>query len=220
MTEWPCHHATHTPSSLADDKTHSNPLSAYTSWGAGCCYQTLFQQVGSLIVTAPLHRTCDTAWENSQENLFGAWVEWNTQHRDQQHSNEIYIIITHMYKTGLTCKCMQYMHVIVNRSMHKPHLPWSSIKVPEKRLRKAGGSFPSTTLTCGPFSLSSSTVIRADAPFSFNDEFSPTYKIHKCRARHNSFRQYHEGDTITYCLLWQAKLINEAATNNAWTLLN
>ena len=44
---------------------------------------------------------------------------------------------------------------------------------PKKRLRKAGGSLFWITLTCGPLSLSSSTVRRADAPFSLTVHSSP-----------------------------------------------
>ena len=57
-------------------------------------------------------------------------------------------------------------HTRVHAHTHT-HLPCSMIIPPLKRCRKLGNSFPCTTRTCGPFSLSNSTVIRADTPFSF-----------------------------------------------------
>ena len=60
-----------------------------------------------------------------------------------------------------------------NAENGKFHLPQRMTIPPEKRLRKAGGSLFCTTLTCGPLSLSSSTVRRADAPFSLTVHSSP-----------------------------------------------
>ena len=65
---------------------------------------------------------------------------------------------------------------------------------PEKRLRKAGGSLFCTTLTCGPLSLSSSTVRRADAPFSLTVHSSPGRERGREGGREEGREEEREGE--------------------------
>lgn len=59
--------------------------------------------------------------------------------------------------------------------------PLCIISPPLNRLRKAGGSDPMETLTCGPRSSSNSTVIKADTPLSETELSEPCQKKYATR---------------------------------------